>query len=471
MDNYVQRRVFIINPLDPIYMDKWFLTTTEANAFIAKNILCFSSEISTGHFTVYDHEKLTLFYHHLESDLHYLKPTDPDAYKWTIRASNVQYHYQRVPSRLMGRYLLIIKTAQNAAEINNLCKEATGISFEEIIIIGIMIYSLIRQNGAFDMANLLHHSFTNDRIVNALKKETIDKYLALYAITEEDFRSECRKWAMNNKAIPLYKKYEFNPLWSFPIVRTKSIESQKQYISPSLVDLLYASTEGGYFKIMDIYRGRNSNNTFSTKFGESFEDYVGYLLRESLKNVQIRDDSDGSRNPYKADFLLETESTSDKVLIEVKKGSMKNLAKAAVGNELEHYIEKLAKIIYDQLFSKSLIAKSRCHLLVSLEEWYCFEEKVKPLIVEKLEAIAWDKGTDISQFKFHLLGCTSFEIMCQFLKEKPAISIFTLFETKESEAKWYFMSTSHFLKESYLYNPESLTMQESEYDAFWDLLR
>lgn len=108
---------------------------------------------------------------------------------------------------------------------------------------------------------------------------------------------------------------------------------------------------------------------------------------------------------------------------------------------------------------------------MSLEEWYFFEEKIKPLLIDKLNSLAQDNNTDISQFKFHLVGCTSFEILCQFLKERPDISIFTLFEKKESEERFYFMNTSHFLKERYFYNPESLTIQENEYDAFWDLLQ
>jgi hypothetical protein len=131
MGEYIMRKVFVIDPLHPFYLDKWFLVTTEANAFIAKYILKFSSELYTRIFTVHDYEKLTLFCHHLESDLHYTNPSHPEAYKWLIRATNVQYHYQRLPSHLMGRYLLMFKNREfsYAEEINKLCLEATGIIY------------------------------------------------------------------------------------------------------------------------------------------------------------------------------------------------------------------------------------------------------------------------------------------------------------------------------------------------------
>lgn len=55
MGEYIMRKVFVIDPLNPFYLDKWFLVTTEANAFIAKYILNFSSELHIKIFTVHDH--------------------------------------------------------------------------------------------------------------------------------------------------------------------------------------------------------------------------------------------------------------------------------------------------------------------------------------------------------------------------------------------------------------------------------
>lgn len=467
MGEYIMRKVFVIDTLNPSYQEKWFLITTEANAFIAKNLLNLSSELHTKIFTVHDHEKLTLYFHHLESDLHYINPEHPEAYKWIIRATNVQYHYQRLPSHIMGRYLLMFKNRESNY-VNELCFGATGITFEEIMIIGICMFSLIRQNMSLNIDKLINHNIPYKKIQNTLIKDKIENFLKLYSISQEAFKTECNKWRLDSKIYPLYK-YEFNPLWSFPIIRTKkNLEPDKQYIAPSLVDLLYASTEGIYFKLMDMFRDVGKKNLFSEKFGKVFQGYIKVLLLESIPKGQIHDEDDQTYNPYKADFLINGDNEQQRLLIEVKKGAMKNLAKAGINVELESYIRRITDAIYSQLFKKSLSANSKYHLMVSMEEWYFFEEKIKPLLIKKLDEIARNSNTDISQFKFHVFGCTDFEILCQFLNDRKDISIFDILKEKEAESSFYFMNINDFLKEKYSYKTTSIAIVENEYEKFWN---
>ena len=148
---------------------------------------------------------------------------------------------------------------------------------------------------------------------------------------------------------------------------------------------------------------------------------------------------------------------------------MHNEARACVGNKLEEYMDKLAEDIYRQLFKPSQ-EYSDCivhNLMVALDEWYFFEVKMKPIIEDKLKKKAEEGGLSISGLKFHLLGCTDFEILCQFMKEKNDTNIFEILREKE-EPHHYFKGFSELLIEKYNCQPSSISFIDREFNNLFD---
>ena len=469
LKNYVHKKVFLLPPQAPNYLDKWFLITTEANAFIAKYLINFSSEINYKKYDAHCHSKSVIYCHHLETDLNYLNSNDQDAYKWSIRAMNQQFHYLRLPNHIMGRYLILLDKIRGRREniVNQMSIESFGITPQDIMIIGTCIYALVLQNKIFNLNNLINHTIDSPIIKEVLTADKIDNFLNIFSIDVEGFRNEFIKWKSPNLIYPLYK-YEFNPLWPYPIIRTKRVlEPDKKYIIPSIVDLVYACSEGIYYKLMDRFRGRGKINKFSEKFGEVFQDYIELLLKEA--NIGFEKCDAKLKNKLRPDFLIKE---NNKVIqIEVKKRVMSNDAKACVGNKLDEYIDKLVDDIYRQLFKPSQ-QYSGCivhNLIVVLDEWYYFEEKIKLIIEDKLKKKAAENGLNISGFKFHLLGCTGFEMLYEFIKEKKDPNIFEILCEKE-EHRHYYKGFSEFLDEKYNYKPSSISFTDSEFNNLFDLI-
>ncbi len=467
LKNYVHKKVFVLSPQAPNYLDKWFLITTEANAFIAKHLINFSSEISYRKYDAHRHSDSVIYYHHLETDLHYSNSNDPQAYKWCIRAMNQQFHYLRPLNHIMGRYLILLKKMKVREDdtINRMSNEVFGLTPQDIMIIGTCMYAVVLQNKILSLKNLLNHTIGSPVIKSVLTADKINKFLDLYSIDVESFRNESLKWKFPNLIYLLYK-YEFNPLWSYPIIKTKSLEPDKKYIVPSLADLVYASSEGIYYKLMDKFREEGNKNEFSTKFGYVFQQYIAYLIGEAGISFEECDVS-SKKNKPRPDYLIKEDSKV--IQIEVKKRVMSNEARACVGNKLEEYIDSLSEDIYRQLFTPLQHYPNYIvyNVIVALDEWYYFEEEIKSIIEERLKKKAEEHNENIDRFKFHLLGCSDFEILCQFIKDNKGINIFDLLHEKEGKT-FYYKGFSELLSEKYSYQPTSMSFTNS---AFGELFR
>jgi hypothetical protein len=466
--NYIHKKVLILSPQVPNYSNKWFLITTEANAFISKYLINYSSEINYKKYDAHRHFESTIYYHHLETDLHYLNSKDEEAYKWCIRAMNQQFHYLRIPNHIMGRYLILFTKIKlvESDEINQITFEEFGLRPQDIMLIGMSMYTVILQNKVLNLEHIINHTIESPIMKSLLTVDNINKFLDIYSIDVESFRRESLKWKIPKLFCPLYK-YEFNPIWSYPIIKTKRVsEPDNKYIVPSLIDLIFACSEGIYYKLMDKFR-KNNSNKFSEIIGKYFQEYIGYLLRELNIDYEKCDDAIPNAKP-KPDYLIKEENKI--IQIEVKKRIMSNETRACVDNQLEDYINKLSEDIYRQLFLPS--QQYSCYMvynvIIALDEWYYFEEKIKTIIENKLKKKAEEGNVNItrSKFKFHLLGCTEFEILCQFIKDKKEASIFDLLREKEEEV-FYYKSISELLEEKYHYQATTISFTNNVFDEIY----
>ena len=83
------------------------------------------------------------------------------------------------------------------------------------------------------------------------------------------------------------KKYEFNPLKRFPVIKTESEKKNEQYIIPSLSDFLYGSFEGLYYVLLDKLDTNEKDNLFQ-EIGIIFEMYIGEFIKQYNLDILSR---------------------------------------------------------------------------------------------------------------------------------------------------------------------------------------
>lgn len=454
--------------------------SSEANACIAKHLLLNSSAIYNKVFKESDYLKAVFYFNHLKTDLDYLNSSNSEAQRWAIRAAYSQFHYQRIPAHLLGRYYIFFNEfVSKSASISKMVKEATGLEPWEIMVIGTSFYGTVLQNKLLDIRNLENH--TIPEFSHILTSENIAKYLAMSSISQDMFRSECSQWELDNE---LLKKYEFNPLWLYPIIRTSVIAFNASYIAPSLNDLVYRCTEGIYYSAMEQYRQSGSANLFSAKFGLLFQEYVGYLLQDtrnqnqSLGSVEPETEYRYQGNKIRsADWMLIQQNTV--VQIECKKFSTSNKFRAGIidgsDDDFNATLNRFVNYV-GNLYEKSIhIKKGMIPLLsktvnntfsvfVTLDDLYFIESRLKKEIslraAQQIPAI-------IDDFKFHILGCTEFEVLCEFLKTHSDKNLIDLLRIKEEDQNYY-VEFDEFLNKNFNFQCTEVSLTTKAFHKLWD---
>lgn len=455
MQNFLQKKVVLRDPMFPTMdTDRYFLITRDGNALIAKYLLEHSNELSTRRFTHQDHGHAMIVFHNLETDLNYIDTSSPDAYKFVIRTCNAQWRYWRTYAHIFGRYLFMFDLPE-AERVNEMCRERLGLTFKESATIGLCMFGYMSDNRYISASGLVNHTLQSPWIRSCLTQEKVDAFVRLFSTTVPEFRRKCEEWRTQNSLLPL-QKYEFNPLWSTPLIRPSLVGNvRRRLIAPSVPDLVYASCEGVYFKAMDAHQRDGRRNAFSQEFGNVFEKYGLHLLR--LAEIPFQDEESNNK---KLDALVPGKSRN--VHIEFKKNIMSNEARACAGDALERFIERLAvDNILGQLYPKR--DANSLNILVCMDELHMFEEKVKPVIEERLRR---DSKYDPT-FKFHLLGVSNYESIVQMTQD-TGTTLEDIFAAKEQDG--YYEDAQRFAQRRFNYNPQELAFIKRKYDEYLQLL-
>lgn len=290
---------------DQILLSKDFIS------FLAKQVILFCSE-SDRKCNNLDLANLIYQYGNLETDLGHTKPISQDRGLWVLRATNHQWFYRRLPSSIIGRYVhLFTKVFEDKPNLKIEIDNVLDIEFFDLLKIGTCIFSnyCIRADGKFATSFEIS-CFTNTTIEELkplLTEDNIQKFLSIFSIDQESFKTENKKYEI---ADDLLKKYEFNPLKRYPVITTSSEKEIEKYIIPSLSDFLYASFEGVYYVLLDKLNETNKTVLFQA-FGNAFEKYIGELIRyynvdifSKAKLLPEQPYKEGSKEMKSADWLL-----------------------------------------------------------------------------------------------------------------------------------------------------------------------
>jgi hypothetical protein len=417
-------------------------------SFCSKQILlnCGSSKIN---YNDLDLANLIYCYGNFETDLDYTVLNSENAWLWPIRATNQQWTYLRLYSSIIARYKYLFNVImEDDLAFADKLNKALGQKILDIMKIGTCIYANFcpRKDGKF--ANSFQiSSYTKTSIENLkplLSEENILKFLNIFSISQDDFKKQSEDFQLDDE---LLKKYEFNLLRRFPVIKTEAQEENKKYIIPSLADFVYACFEGLYYVLLDKLDS-GDKNIFFQKIGFSFEKYIGDLIKYNNLDVFSRSKI-YTEQKYKvngsewksADWLLV--SNDNIVQIECKKRKLDTYSKAGLQNGdkcgIDSFFSGIAKEL-DKLINKSEHIKNNkldelkyknqriVNIIVYLDEMFGIDQFAKEQIKNKME----NKTDD-----FYILGCWEFELLCQQSKDKSQNIIESLKDIKNNRTEIY----------------------------------
>ena len=159
-ENKIRLKEDLIDYRDPPTNDLFLYITRDAHAFVTKSIILHASlDAGEAAFTRNDYKWLIASFYNIATDLTYLDPSQPDAYKYIIRVENSQFRYWNLSGDIAGRYLIMF-SLPDAAEINLMCQEKLGLSFFECVTIGTCIWADMRTRKQLNIAMLVSIQLT-----------------------------------------------------------------------------------------------------------------------------------------------------------------------------------------------------------------------------------------------------------------------------------------------------------------------
>jgi hypothetical protein len=391
-------------------------------SFLSKEIIlnCKNSNIRIEDI---DLIKLTHQYEIMKTDLNETNPESSEAWLWVLRATNLQHFYLRVPVTVIARYYFIfISLTEKDAALTKSINNTLQLDILSLIKIGYCISALLMMNKSFTKERLIN---TNIPYLKTLLNSTnVEKFIDLFSANQTDFKEELKKFKIRNK---LLKKYEFNPLKRFPIIKTDSSIENEKYIIPSHGDFIYAFSEGLYYVLLDKL-SENDKQIFLKRIGNIFEEYIGSLIQSYNVDLLSRSKLYGEieykvgKSSWKsADWLL----VSEKYIfqIECKKRKPNQHVKAGITSvdqgvnnlissiaiELNKMIEKERHIQNGLLKSVQYNNQKIINVIVYLDEMFAINKYGRREVIAKLKK---------PQTNFNIFGCHEFEIICQLCRNK-----------------------------------------------------
>jgi hypothetical protein len=243
-----------------------------------------------------------------------------------MRIAHRQFVWQqhRFGWQLVIRYYKLFNTPKIVAH----AQEATGLTIDEIYLIGMAYLGIFfgqpRANRQIDVQ------------IPGLAPQHIDRFLAFTSLTRNQLSSKLRDEHVLDEGFA----YRYSSLREFPLVQI-SYQGQDEIACPIPTLLFWRMTSGLYYSLRGV-------PGFPTAFGESFECYVGEVLRQRVTNagMLILEEEEyhvGLNRKDSVDWIIE-QGGEAALFIECKTKRLTWTSKAGLADlaALERDIRKLA---------------------------------------------------------------------------------------------------------------------------------
>lgn len=381
-----------------------------------------------------------------------------------MRIAHRQFLWQQHPMnwRSTIRYYKLF----NTPEIAGFTQQATGLSLDEIYIVG-MLYL-----GHFSKMPRVHRNL--DIQIPKIKQEHLNRFLDFTSLTRNGLGSQLRSEHILDEGFV----YRYSSLREFPLVRMSYL-GQEEVICPIPTLLFWRITTGLYYTLTDI-------NSFTTEFGRSFQRYVGEVLRARITspNRAVLEEQEyqiGKHRKDTVDWIVQ-QGEEAALFIECKIKRLTWASKAGLCDltALQNDLEKLADAVV-QVYKTIVDYQNGCYpqmpfiearqvfpVIVTLEDWYFFgkemPERLDALVKSKMEMVGLPDEW-LSEMPYCILSIDELESVSGALN---TIDIVTLILEKVRDAKYSQWSFSSYCKERFSKElPKLPPLFRDDYDALF----
>lgn len=367
-----------------------------------------------------------------------------------VNKSNVMRELQRIahrqfPSqadvptcRNLSRYYRIFSDDQ----LNKIIERTIGLSTKELYFVGLLIWGFFRDKF------LLFQPFKSE--VDELPEEKINLLLNFLSTDIPSLKTEIRQSQQLNEKF----FYSFNPLKKKPIIKT-TYKGNSSLICP-VPNLIYNQFTGGIY--YSIFRDKD----FSQVFGDSFELYVGEVIRKAITrdDFKIYEAEKYGAKSFKesTDWIIDQSNAA--IFIECKTKRMTVDAKSELlSNEKRGEQISIISDAIIQLYKNINLYKADEYpnypfaegkkiypLVLTFEEWFVFGDEFLGEIGESVRIKANHEGINlslISESPYTICSINDFEYMAQILQEVGVEDFMSRKINDEEMKKWQMFSYIH----------------------------
>ena len=308
------------------------------------------------------------------------------------RIAHQQFPWQDLPSLIwITRYYKIFSHPQ----IDKIIYEAIGLTTKELYTIGLAMTGVY-----IDYFALF---YPPDMEIVGIDKEKFDKFLKHFSTDIVSLKSAIKDSQLYNQDY----KYSFNPLRVTPLIRI-TYNGQDSLICPIPTYMFRRFTEGVYYEIC-------KNKDFAHPFGESFQKYIGEVLRKAnttgkYEVIEEKEFRVGKDRKNTVDWIVIDQTAN--LFVECKAKKLRLGAKIALidNTTLHEDLDCLADFIvqvykttqdyrngnYPDLKNNG---KTTFPLIVTLEDWFAFGDKIVAELDSKVEQKLKENGLEPSILK------------------------------------------------------------------------
>ena len=339
-----------------------------------------------------------------------------------IMHRQISWQQFRPQTKLAYRYYRIFSDPA----VDAICQKVVGLSIDALYFQGVLAFANFASVPALEINN-----------------DTTRDTNGFYAFAARPL-AEIRELIRVAHRLDHSYAYQVGALRQFPLIKVEN-ESRKLVLCPLPTLLFWRLTSGLYY---DLIRG---DADFGNALGGSFERYVGEVIARVVSSPALRYTGEaryGSRQRPKAtpDWLL-IEGEASAAFIECKTKRITVAAKTAMTDltPLQEDLGKLADAVV-QLYERVtdyaagafpnlpyLPARKVYPIVVTLEEWYLFGERVMALLREAVVTRMRGANVDLGwldRAPYSVMSAAELEDALQVVN---AVGVSTCFEGKMSD--------------------------------------
>jgi len=357
------------------------------------------------------------------------------------RIAHRQFKWQINPNLdTVARYWKIY----NCQKLQKIINQAIGLTLRDIFAISLGLQGFYMTKFAL---------FYPPKIqIKGISNEILDQFLLHFSKDIDDLR----ELLIEEQGLNENFMYEFNSLRAFPLINMDYV-GRKSLICP-IPSLLYERlTTGIYYEIFNL-------PGFDEAFGECYQHYIGEVLQQGAKSVRVFPEQEyGSRRDRKRTVDWTISKGNWSLFIECKTKRLTLGAKINLYSttELNNEIGKMADFIiqlYKNIldYENNLFPQFRFNrqikiypLVVTLEEWYLFGDKLLALLDEQLTLrFKREKLPDrlLSQYPYSVCSTNELEHLIQVI---DVVGIEAVFSEKAKAKDYKMWTMMNFLSDKF----------------------